>query len=166
MAHLIDTTVQAIRRIATELRPRVLDDLGLVAALEWHVREFQERTGVACAFTSSPEDIVVDPARATTLFRICQEALTNVARHANATRIDLSLTQAGAALCLEVRDDGRGIPEEAVADSKSLGLIGMRERVLPWGGDVHIRGIRGRGTVVSVHIPLGKKEAGLSGAPP
>ena len=166
MAHLIDTTVQAIRRIATELRPRVLDDLGLVAALEWHVREFQDRTGVACAFTSSPEDIVVDPARATTLFRICQEALTNVARHANATRIDLSLTQVGAALCLEVRDNGRGIPEEAMADPKSLGLMGMRERVLPWGGAIHIRGIQGRGTVVSVHIPLGKKEAGLSGAPP
>ena len=165
MAHLIDATVQAIRRIATELRPRVLDDLGLVAALEWHVREFQERTGIACAFTSSPEDIVVDPARATTLFRICQEALTNVARHANATRIDLSLTQVGAALRLEVRDDGRGIPEEAVADPKSLGFMGMRERVLPWGGDVRIRGIQGRGTVVSVHIPLGKKEAGLSGPP-
>jgi len=108
----------------------------------------------------------VDPARATTLFRICQEALTNVARHANATRIDLSLTQVGAALRLEVRDDGRGIPEEAAADPKSLGLMGMRERVLPWAGDVHIRGIRGRGTVVSVHIPLGKKEAGLSGALP
>jgi PAS domain S-box-containing protein len=165
MAHLIDTTVQAIRRIATELRPRILDDLGLVAALEWHVREFQERTGVACAFTTSPEDIVVDPSRATTLFRICQEALTNVARHANATRIDLSLTQVGAALCLEVRDDGRGISEEAVTDPKSLGLMGMRERVLPWGGAVDIRGIRGRGTVVSVHIPLGKEKADLSGAP-
>jgi len=164
MTHLIDTTVQAVRRIATELRPGVLDDLGLVAALEWHVREFQERTGIACAFTRSPEDIMVDPARATTLFRICQEALTNVARHANATRIDLILTQVGAALRLEVRDDGRGIPKEAVADPKSLGLMGMRERVLPWGGDVHIRGIQGRGTVVNVHIPLGKKEAGLSGA--
>jgi signal transduction histidine kinase len=109
---------------------------------------------------------VVDPARATTLFRICQEALTNVARHANATRIDLSLTQGVAALCLEVRDDGRGIPEEAVADPKSLGLMGMRERVLPWGGALHIRGIQGKGTVVSVHIPLGKKEAGAPGVPP
>jgi PAS domain S-box-containing protein len=164
MAHLIDTTVQAIRRIATELRPRVLDDLGLVAALEWHVREFQERTGVACAFTTSPEDIVVDPGRATTLFRICQEALTNVARHANATRIDLSLTQVGGALCLEVRDDGRGISEEAVTGPKSLGLMGMRERVLPWGGMVDIRGIQGKGTVVSVRIPLGKEEVHLSGA--
>ena len=163
MAHLIDTTVQATRRIATELRPRVLDDLGLVAALEWHVREFQERTGIACGFTRSPEDIVVDPARATTLFRICQEALTNVARHANATRVDLILVLVGAALRLEVRDDGRGIPEEAVADPKSLGLMGMRELVLPWGGDIHIRGIQGRGTVVNVHIPLEGNQAGLSG---
>jgi two-component system sensor histidine kinase UhpB len=164
MAHLIDTTVQATRRIATELRPRVLDDLGLVPALEWHVREFQERTGIVCAFTRSHEDIAVDPGRATTLFRICQEALTNVARHAHATRVDLILALAGAALRLEVRDDGRGIPDEAVADPKSLGLLGMRERVLPWGGDIHIRGIQGRGTVVNVHIPLEGNQAGLSGA--
>jgi len=115
-------------------------------------------------FTRSQEDIVVDAARATTLFRICQEALTNVARHSNATRIDLSLTKIGTALRLEVRDNGRGIPEEAVADPKSLGLMGMRERVLPWGGDIHIRGVQGNGTVVSVHIPFGEKPAGLSGA--
>ncbi len=164
MIHLVDGTVQAVRRIATALRPGVLDHLGLVAAVEWQVREFQERTGLTCVFTNTPEDIVVDGARATTVFRICQEALTNVARHANAARVDLSLRQAGTDLRLEVRDNGRGIPKEAIADPKSLGLIGMRERVLPWGGDVQIKRVPSKGTVVTVHIPLRERDAGRPGS--
>jgi PAS domain S-box-containing protein len=163
MAHLIDTTVQAVRRISTELRPRILDHLGLVAALEWQIREFQDRTGIACMFTKHPEEITVHGERATTVFRICQEALTNVGRHANATRIDLSLTKVGRDLVLEVRDNGTGITKEAVADPKSLGLIGMRERVLPMGGDVTIKGVRGKGTAVTVRIPIREGGASLVG---
>lgn len=163
MAHLIDTTVQAVRRISTELRPRILDHLGLVAALEWQIREFQDRTGIACMFTKHPEEITVHGERATTVFRICQEALTNVGRHTNATRIDLSLTKVGRDLVLEVRDNGTGITKEAVADPKSLGLIGMRERVLPMGGDVTIKGVRGKGTAVTVRIPIREGGASLVG---
>ena len=163
MTHLVDTTVQAVRRISTELRPRVLDHLGLVAALEWQVQEFQNRTGIACMFTKNPEEITVHVEGATTVFRICQEALTNVGRHANATRIDLSLTKVGQDLVLEVRDNGMGITKEAVADPKSLGLIGMRERVLPMGGDVTIKGVRGKGTAVTVRIPIREGGASLVG---
>jgi len=155
MTRLIDETVQAVRRISTELRPGVLDHLGLVPALEWHVREFQERTGLACVFKKSPEDLVVDAARATTVFRICQEALTNVARHAQATRVDIGLRIAERNLVLEVRDNGRGISADAVTNPQSVGLMGMRERVLPWGGDVQIHGAEGKGTVVTVHLPTG-----------
>lgn len=163
MTQLVDRAVQAVRRIATELRPGVLDHLGLVAGLEWQVREFQERTGIECIFTRSPEDITVDSARATTVFRICQEALTNVARHANATRTELSLREVETHLVLEVRDDGVGIPEGAITDPKSLGLMGMRERVLPWGGEVRIQGTPGEGTVVTVYLPLEHREARLTG---
>lgn len=163
MAHLIDTTVRAVRRISTELRPRVLDHLGLVAALEWQMREFQDRTGIASAFTSNLKEINLDATRATTLFRVCQEALTNVTRHANATRVKLNLKKVGRDLVLEVRDNGRGITKEAIADPKALGLIGMRERVLPWGGDVDIKGFREKGTTISVRIPVGEGKADVSG---
>jgi signal transduction histidine kinase len=142
MTRLIDETVQAVRRISTELRPGVLDHLGLVPALE-------------CVFKKSPEDLVVDAARATTVFRICQEALTNVARHAQATRVDIGLRMAERKLVLEVRDNGRGISADAVANPQSVGLMGMRERVLPWGGNVQIHGVEGKGTVVTVHLPAG-----------
>ena len=154
MTELIDATVHAVRRISTELRPGILDHLGLVATLEWQVREFQDRTGIPCVFTRNSDDIAVDAMRSATLFRICQEALTNIVRHANATRVDLSLRRVGPNVVLEVRDNGRGIPKSAVADPKSIGLVGMRERVLPWGGDVRIRGMRGKGTVVTVRIPV------------
>lgn len=154
MTELIDATVHAVRRISTELRPGILDHLGLVATLEWQVREFQDRTGIPCVFTRNSDDIAVDAVRSATLFRICQEALTNIVRHANATRVDLSLRRVGTNVVLEVRDNGRGIPKSAVADPKSIGLVGMRERVLPWGGDVRIRGMRGKGTVVTVRIPV------------
>lgn len=158
MTHLIDETVQAVRRIATELRPGVLDHLGLIPALEWQVREFQERTGLTCVFKRSPKDLVVDSARATTVFRICQEALTNVARHAQATKVDISLKLVGRKLILEVRDNGRGISTDAVADPRSVGLMGMRERVLPWGGDIQIHGVKGKGTVVTVQLPAGSSD--------
>lgn len=166
MTRLIDETVQAVRRIATELRPGVLDHLGLIPALEWQVREFQERTGLVCVFNKSPSDLVVDSARATTVFRICQEALTNVARHAQATRVDITLRLSGRNLVLEVRDNGRGISAEAVADPQSVGLMGMRERVLPWGGDIQIHGVQGKGTVVTVQLPAGNGDPANAGGHP
>ena len=163
MIHLIDGTLLALRRIASDLRPRVLDDLGLVAALEWLVRDFQRRTGIVGIFTTKPEDIGVGAAMTTAFFRVCQAALTNVARHANATQVEVRLTQEEMGLFLEVQDNGRGIPDEVLADRKSLGLMTMRERVLPWGGEIHIRRGRGRGSVVAVYVPTGERKGGLLG---
>ncbi|MDZ4340344.1 MAG: PAS domain-containing sensor histidine kinase [candidate division NC10 bacterium] len=166
MARLVDETVEAVRQLATELRPGVLDDLGLVAALEWQVREFQERTGVACTFAWSPADLALDPARATAVFRICQEALTNVVRHAEATEVEIALRMEARTLILEVRDNGKGIPAAAVTDPHSIGLMGMRERVLPWRGDVAFQGRPGHGTLVRVALPLEHSPAGSPGGRP
>jgi len=166
MVRLVDETVEAVRQLATELRPGVLDDLGLVAALEWQIREFQERTGVACTFVRSPADLAVDPARATAVFRICQEALTNVVRHAEATEVEIALRMEARTLILEVRDNGKGIPAAAVTDPHSIGLMGMRERVLPWRGEVAFQGRPGHGTLVRVALPLEHSPAGSPGGRP
>jgi PAS domain S-box-containing protein len=154
MAELIDQTIAAVQRIATDLRPGVLDGLGLEAATEWYVREFEQRTGIACHFRSDLGAAPIDSERATAVFRILQEALTNVARHAGATRVQVELTADPKQLLLEVRDNGGGIVEDRVADSRSLGLLGMRERARFLGGDVSIRGDPDHGTLVAVAIPL------------
>jgi PAS domain S-box-containing protein len=127
---LIDQTIEAIRRISTELRPRVLDDLGLMAAVEWAAEEFQRRTGTECRLDLPPDDIVIEREPATALFRILQETFTNVARHANATRVDVRLAKNGCGLTLEVRDNGKGIRKEQLTADSSLGILGMRERAL------------------------------------
>jgi len=149
----VDETIHNVRRISSELRPAILDDLGLVAALEWHLEEFEKRTGIRCAFKAPPQRFEVDPDLAIALFRICQEALTNVARHAEATAVRLVLAKARDHVVLEVRDNGTGILPAALTDVKSLGLLGMRERARAFGGEVVIHGARGQGTVVRVKIP-------------
>jgi signal transduction histidine kinase len=150
--NLLDEAIQSVRRIATDLRPGVLDDLGLVAAVEWAAEEFQARTGIKCHVTLPDVDIAMDPERATALFRIFQETLTNVARHANATQVNIRLVQNGD-LSLEVRDDGKGIPEKQLSAGQSLGILGMRERALLLGGELTISGGPGEGTIVKVRIP-------------
>lgn len=154
MLQQIDNTIVQIQRLATELRPGVLDDLGLVAAIEWQARDFASRTGITCHFRSIGEDFQPDESRAVAMFRICQEALTNVARHAQATSVTVRLWEEGGTVILEVKDDGRGIPKEKIADMRSLGLVGMRERVMPFGGEVSIIGAAGSGTFISVKVPL------------
>lgn len=154
MSKLINATIQEVRKIATELRPGVLDDLGLTAAIEWQAQEFQTRTGLQCMVTLPPEDVTLDQERSTAIFRIFQEILTNVARHANATTVNSRLTADAGHLILEVSDNGQGITESEISGSKSLGLLGMRERALLLGGEVHIRGIQGKGTTVMVRLPL------------
>ena len=154
MAKLVDTTVQTLRKISTELRPGVLDDLGLTAAIEWQVQEFQSRTGKRCHFTVRPEEILLDPDRSTAVFRIFQETLTNIVRHANADEVVILLEKTEENLILEVKDNGRGITQSQITNSKSLGLLGIRERALLWGGTVQISGVPGKGTIITVQIPL------------
>jgi signal transduction histidine kinase len=132
----------------------VLDDLGLVAAIEWQAREYQSRTGIKCETCLELGEVEVDPERSTALFRIFQEILTNVARHARATRVEAILRKAGSDVLLEVKDNGRGITRGELAGKKSLGLLGMRERALILGGEVEIRGAAGKGTTVKVRMPL------------
>lgn len=154
MSHLIDATIQTVRRISTQLRPTILDDLGLVAAIEWAVREFQTRTEIECNLIIEPENITVESNCATAVFRVLQEALTNVARHANAVKVDVSLKLVNGELSLEVNDNGRGITQVEITDSTSLGLIGIKERVVAWGGKVNIEGKIGEGTTINIKIPL------------
>lgn len=151
---LIAEGVASVRRIITSLRPSLLDDLGLVAAVEWQVREFGGRTGLAAHFIPPTEDIAPDPGQATTLFRICQEALTNVARHAEAGEVRVTLGAIEGALQLEVRDDGRGFAPAEGGGAAGLGIVGMRERAIASGGSLRIDSGPGRGTVVSVLVPL------------
>lgn len=157
MSELISTTIKAVRRISTQLRPGVLDDLGLIAAIEWQTKEFQERTGIKCKFDTEVEDIVPDRDLATAVFRILQETLTNIARHANATEVRVSLRQKAGNLVLRVADNGVGIKEAQITAPGSFGLIGIRERARYKGGNVEISGVQGEGTTVTVSVPLDGK---------
>jgi len=154
MSGLVDEMVRSVRRIAAELRPGVLDDLGLVAAIEWQVREFQKRTGIGCKLNTALDNVALPPELSTAVFRILQETLTNVARHAQASHLTVSLAANAKLLVLEVQDNGRGITEVERIHSKSFGLVGMRERAMILGGDFDIRGANGKGTTVTVSIPL------------
>ena len=150
----IDSTVTAVQRIASELRPSVLDDLGLFAAIESEARVFEERSGIECELSVPDEPPDVDKTSATAIYRIVQEALTNVARHSNATRVEIRVRERGDELFLEVRDDGRGIAFDDVFDPESLGLAGIRERADMLGGTARIEGVPGRGTIVSIRMPV------------
>ncbi len=149
----IDRIINAVRRISSGLRPEVLDEIGLAAAVEWQSREFQRRTGIRCSVEIAPGFNDPDKERSTALFRIFQELLTNVARHANATRVNVTLADAET-LALTVEDNGRGIQESEFESPRSLGFLGLRERVLAFGGSIDVKGHEGRGTTVSVCIPL------------
>ncbi|HSB91434.1 MAG TPA: PAS domain S-box protein [Anaerolineales bacterium] len=153
MSELADATIEHVRRIASELRPGVLDDLGLSAALEWQAGEFETRTGIRCRVAVDPEAEAVPPEHATAMFRIFQEALTNIARHAQAQHVTVALEKRDGGWLLTVRDDGRGITEAELHGSGSLGLLGMRERAHLLGGETVIRRGDPRGTVLEVSLP-------------
>lgn len=151
----IDATIETVRRISSELRPSVLDHFGLAVALEWQANDFQKRTGIPCVVHTNLADRLLDQALSTALFRIFQETLTNVIRHAGATRVNVSLREDHSRVTLEVRDNGRGITKQEISNSKSLGLLGMRERAALLGGTFNITRVpRGSGTQVTVDIPL------------
>lgn len=154
MTQLVDATIGIVRKIATQLRPGLLDDLGLEAAAEWQVKEFGTRSGIACRFVSKLANIEVSPDSSTAVFRILGETLTNVARHAEATRVEVRLAVKGRSVVLRVKDNGRGITTGEASGTKSLGLLGMRERALLVGGTVQVDGVPHKGTTVTVSIPL------------
>ena len=151
---LLDSTIQSVRDIATTLRPGVLDELGLEAAVEWQAQEFQHRTGIVCDTTIWPRNMVLEPGQSTALFRIFQEILTNVARHAQATNVSIRLEQSGEHVSLQVGDNGRGISGVEQSGPEAFGLLGMRLRAQQQGGSFDIQGILGTGTTVTVLIPL------------
>ena len=149
----VDETVGLVRKISTELRPGILDALGLVAAIEWATDEFETRNGIKCRWDLPQDDMVIDQERATALFRILQETLTNVARHADATEVNVRLAQEGDSLLLQIQDNGKGITEGQASAGSSLGIMGMRERAILLGGELSIHGAPGKGTIVKVVLP-------------
>jgi signal transduction histidine kinase len=159
MIRLVDETISRVRRLSSELRPPVLDKLGLLAAVEWEAEEFARRTRIRTRVSTGVEHVGLDHGRATAVFRILQEALTNVATHAAASNVRISVSVAGSRLRIAVSDDGRGIAAEQTAGTFALGILGMRERASLLGGSVGVRPGRRRGTVVTIGIPLGERRS-------
>jgi signal transduction histidine kinase len=160
MMGVIDSTINTVRRISSELRPGILDDLGLVAAIEWQAQQFEARTGIRCQFDSFVENIDLAREQATSIFRIFQEGLTNILRHARATRVNIIIEEEDGEFVLEVKDNGRGIAEDEKAGPRSLGLIGMRERAHLVGGRIEITGIEGKGTALVLRVPISRQSPG------
>jgi signal transduction histidine kinase len=151
---LIDTTLDTVGRIVSELRPTRIGDIGLAAAIEKKLAEFQQRMEIECELSIRPEGLNIRDPVATAVFRIMEEALTNIARHSAATRAEVRMRQQENDLLLEVRDNGRGVRDQELLGQDSYGLIGMKERADLLGGSVTITGIPGRGTIVAARIPL------------
>jgi signal transduction histidine kinase len=154
MVTLINETIETVHNVSEDLRPGILDDFGLSAAIEWQAEEFQRRTGMECRISLAPEKIDLNKEKSTNLFRIVQESLTNVIRHANATKVEINLREEDGILLLEVVDNGKGITRAAIANPKSFGLIGIKERVHSLGGQVHIVGTPDEGTRLTVKMPI------------
>ncbi len=150
----IDQTVESVQRITSKLRPGILDDLGLVPAIEWQAKDFEERTGVICELSMPTSSVKLDQEKATAIFRIFQETLTNVARHANATKIQIRFQVKDNKYVLRITDNGKGITEKEISDYNSLGLLGMKERALLLNGEFIITGVPAKGTTVYVNIPI------------
>jgi signal transduction histidine kinase len=159
MAPLTERLTAMTQMVCTALRPAILDDLGLQAAIEWQVEEFEKRSGLTCLLTLPDTDIELDRDRALALFRIVQEALTNVVRHAQATCVKVRLSNVGQELQLEVQDDGRGFVPGGTPMTSSLGLLSMRERAAVFSGEVSVESAPGKGTSVRVHMPRKEKTA-------
>jgi signal transduction histidine kinase len=138
------------------LRPGMLDHLGLTAAIAWQADEFSRRTGITCKVSFSPEDMAIDPDLTTTIFRIFQETLTNVQRHAKATQVTVRLKATDDHLEFIVKDNGKGIADQQLRKPDSFGLLGIQERVYHWGGREAIVGKIGKGTTITINIPLRK----------
>jgi PAS domain S-box-containing protein len=157
MNRLLVSTMHDVKRIARELRPGILDHLGVIAAMEWQAGEFEKRTGISCTVSFEPATIDLDNDRATAVFRIFQETLTNVCRHAEANSVAAQLTREDGMLTLQVSDDGKGMTDIQRSNEHSFGLVGIQERIQAWSGTLQIDGVPGEGTTVTVKIPLDMK---------
>jgi signal transduction histidine kinase len=164
MAEKIDGAIQAVRRICSELRPPILEHFGLPVAVEWHLEDFQKRSGIRCITEIDPEVSKIEKELATILFRIFQEAMTNILRHARATTIKVVLKNEAHHLVLKVMDNGRGISKEEISSPRSFGIIGIRERVRFWGGQSAFVGIPNKGTTMTISIPLDRSRSVLEEA--
>lgn len=157
MSEFVESTARVAQDITSSLRPLVLDELGIEAAIDWQVKGFEKRTGVKCVVDVAPELPRVDKFVSEVLYRVCQEALTNVVRHARATRVEVSLKSEDGNLLLVVEDNGRGITEKEINAPTSFGLMGMRERLLALGGELKISGEPGKGTILSASVDLAEE---------
>lgn len=153
MISLIDKTMTTVRHISSELRPRILDDLGLVDAMDWQSNEFEMRTGIRCRFKPQLKKRKFEKNLSTGIFRVYQETLTNVARHAEATKINTSLVADNGNIILKVEDNGKGFDEAEIKNKNTLGLLGMQERAMMFGGKIIIKSQKGKGTVVTLQVP-------------
>lgn len=157
MSEIVDSTITTVKTICTDLRPGILDDFGILEALKWQANRFQDTMGINCDIFSVPSEINLDKNKSTTIFRIFQEVLTNVARHANATSVKAALKLESHSVILLVKDNGTGISKDRIGGYKSLGLMGMKERARSIGGQFKITGTKGKGTTVTVKIPIENK---------
>ncbi|GAH23527.1 unnamed protein product, partial [marine sediment metagenome] len=155
MSDITDITIKTIKRMSSDIRPGILDDLGLLPALEWYLNEYQKRTGIQCSLDITPRNIDLDTERTTAVYRILQETFTNIARHARASRVTANLKKRRNILTLRISDDGVGITPEQISNSGSYGLLGIQERALAFGGNVKISGKKDKGTTMFATIPLG-----------
>ena len=153
MLENIGLSVETVRKIAAKLRPGILDELGLIPAIEWQAKEFRNTTGIQCELDISVEEVKYNTEKTTAIFRIYQEALTNIARHANAARVKISFTEFKNYNILEVMDYGKGITKSQINNPKSLGILGMKERAMLFGGNIVIKSSMENGTVVRLEIP-------------
>ena len=154
MDTLISETIETVHNVSEDLRPGILDDFGISAALEWQAEEFQKRTGIECKTSLPPDQFDLSKEKSTNLFRIVQESLTNVIRHAGATKIEINLNAKDRVLILEIVDNGKGISRAATTHPKSFGIIGIKERVHSLGGDIDIAGIPNEGTRLTIRMPI------------
>ncbi len=154
LVKLADTGIETVRRISTDLRPEILDHLGLISAIQWYLNEFQKRARIRCKCMLNEEDIQMNKDRATAIFRILQEAMTNVARHSKATKVTVEVRKEEDTLTLKIEDNGKGVNEEKINDPFSFGLMGMQERTMYLGGELVIKGVPDKGTKVTLSIPL------------
>jgi len=156
LTEMLNGTVKTVRRISSELRPSLLDDLGLIAAMEWQLKEFEDRSGIKTTFVADETEVELSDSVKTGFFRIFQESLTNIARHANAKNVSTSLKNSDQKIILCIEDDGKGFDKKKIEDKRTLGILGMKERTLMMGGEYSINSIPGKGTIVLVVVAANK----------